>query len=137
MPTPEPPKSIRSKLEAWGNSSLAPTGLATLITPLHMRPAQPLPLLFVPILLFSSYANLQGFKTDSAGITASASGTYAVLALRRRRNQGFGFLSVRGAVRGAAVALGLANAVAAGWVYATGDRERERRERRENPRWAQ
>ncbi|KAI1195271.1 hypothetical protein F5X97DRAFT_247196 [Nemania serpens] len=139
MPTPEPPKSVRLRLEAWGNSSLAPTGLATLITPLHVRPAQPLPLLFVPVLLFSSYANLQGFKVDSAGVTAAASGTYALLALRRRQAAGFRakFLSVRGVVRGSAIALGVANAVAAGWVYATGDREREKLDRKDNPRWAE
>ncbi|KAI1185880.1 hypothetical protein F5B17DRAFT_406177 [Nemania serpens] len=137
MPTPEPPKSVRLRLEAWGNSSLAPTGLATLITPLHMRPAQPLPLLFVPVLLFSSYANLQGFKIDSAGVTMAASGTYALLALRRRQQFRSKFFSVRGVVRGSAIALGLANAVAAGWVYATGDREKEKLERRDNPRWAE
>lgn len=102
-----------------------------------MRPAQPLPLLFVPVLLFSSYANLQGFKIDSAGVTMAASGAYALLALRRRQGGGFRarFLSVRGAVRGCAIALGVANAAAAGWVYATGDRDREKEERKDFPRW--
>ncbi|KAI8634334.1 hypothetical protein F5Y19DRAFT_470520 [Xylariaceae sp. FL1651] len=139
MATPEPPKSVKAQLEAWGNSSLAPTGLATLIAALHLRPAQPLPLLFVPVLLFSSYANLQGFKIDSAGVTMAASGTYALLAMRRKPVGGFRskFLSVRGAVRGSAIALGIVNAAAAGWVYATGDREKEKSFRKENPRWVE
>ncbi|KAI1813095.1 hypothetical protein GGS20DRAFT_555026 [Poronia punctata] len=138
MATPQPSKSVKSYLEAWGNSSFAPTGLATLIAPLHLRPAQPLPLLFVPVLLFSSYANLQGFKIDSAGLTAATSGTYALLAYRRRNVGGFRnkFLSIRGAVRGCAIAIGVVNTLAAGWVYATGNREKEKQHRAENPRWA-
>lgn len=116
---------------------MAPIGLATLVTALHFRPLQVLPAAFVPVLLFSSYANLQGFKKDSAGITAAASGTYALLALRRRHPGAFyRKFSVRGVVRGAAVGVGFANAVAGGWVYATADREEEARERAENPRWA-
>ncbi|GAW13133.1 hypothetical protein ANO14919_025110 [Xylariales sp. No.14919] len=138
MATPEPPESVKSKLEAWGNSSLAPTGLATLATALHLRPAQPLPLLFVPVLLFSSYANLQGFKIDSAGLTTAASGTYALLAWRRKPVGGFrGKFSVRGVVRGAAIGIGVVNAVAAGWVYATGNREEEKQYRKDNPRWGE
>ncbi|KAI0407995.1 hypothetical protein F4802DRAFT_496666 [Xylaria palmicola] len=138
MATPEPPKSVRDKLEAWGNSSFAPTGLATLITPLHLRPAQPLPLLFVPVLLFSSYANLQGFKIDSAGVTMAASGTYALLALRRRPAGGFrAKFSVRGVVRGAAIGVGAINALATGWVYFTGNRQKEKEYRRDYPRWAE
>ncbi|KAJ3574370.1 hypothetical protein NPX13_g4388 [Xylaria arbuscula] len=136
MATPEPPKSVKAQLESWGNSSMAPTGLASLITALHLRPAQPLPLLFVPVLLFSSYANLQGFKIDSAGVTMAASGTYALLALRRKPVGGLrGKFSVRGAVRGSAIGLGVVNAVAAGWVYATGDRQKEKQYREDNPRW--
>ncbi|CAJ2511968.1 Uu.00g075930.m01.CDS01 [Anthostomella pinea] len=136
MATQEPSRSMLSNLSAWGNSSMAPTGLATLITALHFRPLQIRPLLFAPVLLFSSYANLQGFKKDSAGITAAASGTYALLAFRRRAGGLVAkFMSVRGAVRGAAVGVGLMNCVAGGWVYAMGDRERERAERRDNPRW--
>ncbi|RYP13938.1 hypothetical protein DL767_010530 [Monosporascus sp. MG133] len=92
-------------------------------------------MVLAPLLLFSSYANLQGFRKDSAGITAAASGTYVVLALRGNKRRGWPLLSIRGAVRGAAVALGFANAVAGGWVYATADRESERRERTENSRW--
>ncbi|KAH8162902.1 hypothetical protein CIB48_g5359 [Xylaria polymorpha] len=138
MATPEPPQSVKTQLEAWGNSSLAPAGLATLVAPLHLRPAQPFPLLFVPVLLFSSYANLQGFKIDSAGLTMAASGTYALLALRRTPVGGIrSKFSVRGVVRGSAVGLGIVNAVAAGWVYATGSREKEKQYRKDNPRWAE
>ncbi|KAK7753839.1 hypothetical protein SLS62_004205 [Diatrype stigma] len=137
MADSESAKPVTSRISAWGNSSMAPTGLATLVTALHLRPLQVFPALFVPVLLFSSYANLQGFKKDSAGITAAASGTYALLALRRRQGGPlYRKFSVRGVVRGAAVGLGFANAVAAGWVYATADREQENRERAENPRWA-
>ncbi|KAI1106433.1 hypothetical protein F4804DRAFT_29289 [Jackrogersella minutella] len=135
MATPESSRSIGAHVESWGNSSVAPAGLATLITALHFRPLQVRPMLFVPILLFSSYANLQGFKIDSAGITAAASGTYALLAMRRRPGALMSRFSIRGIVRGAAVGIGAANAVAGGWVYAKGDRERENKERRDNPRW--
>ncbi|KAK9424024.1 hypothetical protein SUNI508_13814 [Seiridium unicorne] len=133
--TPEPPKEAQFALSAWGNNSLPPAGLATLITALHFRPFRVRPMLFVPILLFSSYINLQGFKKDAAGITAAASGTYALLALRRSPGALFRKFSVRGVVRGAAVGLGLTNALAGGWVYATASREKEQRERTENPRW--
>ncbi|KAL7623656.1 hypothetical protein AAE478_005208 [Parahypoxylon ruwenzoriense] len=137
MTTPEPPRSARSSLEAWGNSPFAPVGLATLITSLHFRPLQVRPMLFVPVLLFSSYANLQGFKIDSAGITAAASGTYALVAMRRRPSTFLGYFSARGLVRGVAVGISLANVAAAGWVYATGDRKEEKEQRRDNPRWVE
>ncbi|KAI1480819.1 hypothetical protein K445DRAFT_319986 [Daldinia sp. EC12] len=137
MTTIEPSRTARSRLEAWGNSPFAPTGLATLITALHFRPLQVRPMLFVPILFFSSYANLQGFKIDSAGITAAASGTYALLAMRRKPNTFMNRFSIRGLVRGSAVGIGLINAIAAGWVYGTGDREKEKEERRDNPRWVE
>src|SRR5690242_13690203 len=58
-------------------------GLASLITAQHFRPFQPLPMLFPPVLLFSSYLNLSNYKTDAAGITAAWSGLYALLAIRR------------------------------------------------------
>ncbi|KAH9985722.1 hypothetical protein F4779DRAFT_612058 [Xylariaceae sp. FL0662B] len=137
MTTPEPSKTALSRLEAWGNSSLAPTGLATLITALHARPLQARGLVFAPLLLFASYANLQGLRIDGAGITAASSGTYALLALRRRPSSLRARFSARGAVRGAAVGIAFVNAVAAGWVYATGDRAAEREERRERPRWGE
>jgi len=141
-PMPDPPASAMSLsgLKAWGTSSMAPTGLATLITAMHFRPLQVRPMLFVPILIFSSYANLQTFRIDSAGITAAASGTYALLALRRRQpgSSLFGTtLTVRGGVRAAAIGLALVNTLAGAWVYATGDREAEKRERKEKPRWTE
>jgi hypothetical protein len=114
---------------------MPPAGLATLITALHFRPFQLRPMVFVPILLFSSYINLQGFKKDAAGISAAASGTYALLALRRSPGALLKKFSVRGAVRGAAVGLGVMNALAGGWVYATASREKEQKERTDNPRW--
>ncbi|KAI1214418.1 uncharacterized protein F4807DRAFT_127628 [Annulohypoxylon truncatum] len=137
MAQTEPSKSIQERIEAWGNSSLAPTGLATLLTALHFRPFQVRPMLFVPALLFCSYSNLQGFKIDSAGMTAAASGTYALIAMRRRPTTFMSRFSARGIVRGAAVGLGFANAVAGGWVYANGDREKEKEERKNNPRWVE
>ncbi|KAI1800767.1 hypothetical protein F4811DRAFT_537622 [Daldinia bambusicola] len=136
MTTIEPSKTLRSRLEELGTSPFAPCCLATLVTALHFRPLQVRPMLFVPILLFSSYANLQGFKIDSAGITAAASGTYALLAMRRRQDAFMNRISIRGLVRGTAVAIGAVNALAAGWVYVTGNREKEKEERRDNPRWA-
>ncbi|OTB04109.1 hypothetical protein M426DRAFT_321209 [Hypoxylon sp. CI-4A] len=137
MATSEPMIPLRSRLEGWGNSSFAPTGLATLITALHFRPLQVRPMLFVPILLFSSYANLQGYKIDSAGITAAASGTYALLALRRRPAAFMNRFSLRGAVRGTAVAIGGINTLAGGYAYVMGNREQEKEERRDNPRWSE
>ncbi|KAK7977969.1 hypothetical protein PG996_004016 [Apiospora saccharicola] len=132
----EPSKTTAlSTLSAWGTHSMAPTGLATLITALHFRPLQKAPMLFVPVLLFSSYINLQGFKKDSAGLTAAASGTYALLALRRSSASFFKRFGVRGAVRGTAVLLGLANVAGCGWVYATADRRAEDEDRKNNPRW--
>ncbi|KAI1635467.1 hypothetical protein F4809DRAFT_613876 [Biscogniauxia mediterranea] len=136
----EPSQSVMSSLEAWGNSPLAPMGLATLVTALHFRPLQLRPMLCVPPLVFASYANLQGFKIDGAGVAAAASGAYAVMGLRRRRQQRGGLrarFSARGAVRGVAIGLAAANLVADGWVYATGDRDAEARERADNPRWAE
>ena len=65
-------------------NSVPPTLLATLISAQHLKPFQPLPMMFPPILLFSSYLNLSDYKTDSAGITAAWSGLYALLALRRK-----------------------------------------------------
>ncbi|UKZ81848.1 hypothetical protein TrVFT333_009624 [Trichoderma virens FT-333] len=115
----------------------SPSLLATLITALHARPLQPLPLtLFTPTLLFSSYLNLSGYPTASAGLTAAWSGLYALLALRRRQTLRAKF-SIRGIVRGTAVGLGAANCVAGGWVYLHGSKDRDRDERESRNRWGQ
>ena len=110
-------------------------GLATLVTALHFRPFQALPILFTPLLLFGSYLNVAGFKIDSAGMTAAWSGLYVLLAARRRPASLRSRFSARGAVRATAMGLGTANCVAGGWVYANGDRKAEDAERRERNRW--
>ncbi|KAH7320817.1 hypothetical protein B0I35DRAFT_407854 [Stachybotrys elegans] len=138
MATAEPPKkAFLEQLHDWGSSSLPPSLLATLVTALHARPLQPLPLfLFAPPLLFSSYLNLSGFTTGSAGLTAAWSGLYALLALRRRQSLRAKF-SPRGLVRGTAIGLGFANSVAAGWVYVNGDFKRDDEARKERRRWGE
>lgn len=115
-------KSLVQNARAWGENSFPPTMLATLITAQHMRPFQLLPMLFPPVLLFTSYANLQGFKVDSAGISAAWSGLYLLLASRRRQP----FMrkwSARGIVRGATMGLCLVNMVGGGLAYTLGKRE--------------
>ncbi len=67
------------------DNSVPPTLLATLITAQHARPFKALPMVFAPVLLFSSYLNLSGYKTDAAGTTAAWSGLYALLAMRRKQ----------------------------------------------------
>ncbi|KAL2195961.1 hypothetical protein P885DRAFT_38939 [Corynascus similis CBS 632.67] len=133
----EPRMSVGSQLRAWGTSAIPPMTLTTLIISLHGRPLQPLPMLFPPLLVFSSYLTLAGFQTDGAGMTAAWSGMYALLAARRRPTGSLRsrFFSLRGAVRGAAMGLGVANAVAGLYTYATGDRKKEEAERREANRW--
>ncbi|KAK5127511.1 hypothetical protein LTR85_006850 [Meristemomyces frigidus] len=107
---------------AWGSNPLPPTLTATLIAAQHIRPIQPLPLAFSPILLFSSYLNINGYKKDSAGLTSAWSAAYLVLA--RRRKQAFGSkFGVRGLVRGATLGLCAVNTVAGGLGYAFGKRE--------------
>ena len=81
-------------------------------------------MLFPPLLLFSTYLNLQGYKVDSAGTTAAFSGVYLVLAGRRK----VGFTSkfgARGLVRGATSILALVNVVGGGLAYAFGSRSKE------------
>jgi hypothetical protein len=107
---------------------------AILIAALHGRPAQPLPLLFAPALLFSSYVSLAGFPTDSAGMTCAWSGLYTLLALRRKQRIVSKF-SPRGIVRAGAMTLGLANSVAGGYAYTMGDRKRDEAERKARQRW--
>ncbi|KID96689.1 hypothetical protein MAJ_07316, partial [Metarhizium majus ARSEF 297] len=133
---PSQSKSVVAHLQDWGSSSLPPALLATLVTALHARPLQKLPLfLFPPPLLFSSYLNLSGYPTGSAGLTAAWSGLYALLALRRRQPFRSKF-SARGLVRGTAIGLGAANAVAGGWVYFGGDFAKDEEERMRRNRWA-
>jgi hypothetical protein len=98
---------------------------------------QPLPLFtFTPALLFSSYLNLSGYPTGSAGMTAAWSGLYALLALRRRQRFR-SKLSIRGVVRGTAIGLGTANCIAGGWVYFKGDFEKDAAARKDRNRWGQ
>lgn len=105
-------------------------------------------MLFPPLLLFSSYLNLSNYKTDAAGITAAWSGLYALLAMRRRqvcslysmtvqhlhalicmetnKQQGLkNKFTVRGAVRGASLALCAVNVAGCGLAYTFGKREKE------------
>lgn len=109
--------------------------VTTLIISQHARPFQPLPMLFAPLLAFSSYLTLAGFQTDGAGMTAAWSGVYTLLAARRRPGSLRNRFSLRGVVRGSAMAIGAANVVAGLYVYATGDRKRDEEERREKNRW--
>ncbi|KAB8239796.1 uncharacterized protein BDW43DRAFT_12125 [Aspergillus alliaceus] len=120
----ETKQSLMQKARAWGENPFPPTLLATLITAQYGRPFQALPMLFPPVLLFTSYANLQGFKTDSAGISAAWSGLYLLLAGRRRQP----FMKkwgARGIIRGMTMGLCLANMVGGGLAYTLGKREEE------------
>jgi hypothetical protein len=105
-------------------NSFPPSLLASLIAAQHMKPFQFFPMLFPPALLFTSYANLQGFKTDTAGMSAAFSGLYLLLASRRRQPfmKKFG---VRGVVRGATMGLCLVNLIGGGLAYTLGKREEE------------
>lgn len=114
--------SLTSDLEQ--ENSFPPTLLASLIAAQHMRPFQFFPMLFPPALIFTSYANLQGFKTDTAGMSASFSGLYLLLASRRRQPL-MKKLGVRGVVRGATMALALTNMIGGGLAYTMGKREEE------------
>ncbi|KAJ0419942.1 hypothetical protein BJY00DRAFT_313418 [Aspergillus carlsbadensis] len=116
--------TLMQRLRAWGENPFPPTLLATLITAQYMRPFQALPMLFPPVLLFTSYANIQGFKTDTAGISAAWSGLYLLLAGRRKQP----FMKkwgARGITRGATMGLALVNMVGGGLAYTLGKREVE------------
>jgi hypothetical protein len=108
-------------------------------------------MMFAPVLLFSSYLNLSGYKTDAAGTTAAWSGLYALLALRRRQvsslcdfmkdcglvvqkeqlliclaaKQFKQKFTVRGVVRGASLGLCAVNVAGCGLAYVFGRREKE------------
>lgn len=76
-------------------------------------------MLFPPVLLFTSYANLNGFKTDSAGISAAWSALYLALAARRKQQFAKKW-GPRGIVRGATMGLCLVNMVGGGLAYTMG-----------------
>lgn len=92
-----------------------------------MRPFQMVPMLFPPVLLFTSYANVRGYKVDSAGISAAWSGLYLLLAGRRKQP----FVKkwgARGIVRGMTIGVCLANLVGGGLAYTMGKRSDEEEE---------
>ncbi|KAL1797257.1 hypothetical protein ACET3X_003863 [Alternaria dauci] len=122
--TEQPKQSVLQSLRNWGENSVPPTLLATLITAQHARPFQFFPMTFTPVLLFSSYLNLSNYKTDAAGITAAWSGLYALLAMRRSQGIKNKF-SARGIVRGGSLALCAINVAGCGLAYTFGKREKE------------
>ncbi|OLN87293.1 hypothetical protein CCHL11_03703 [Colletotrichum chlorophyti] len=130
----EAKSSFLSTVREYGTNPLPPAIHAIFIAALHGRPLKILPFSFAPALLFSSYVNLAGFYTDSAGFTCALSGLYALLALRRRQPLRSKF-TARGLVRGTAIGMGFANSAAGGWVYATGDRKKDEAERKARNRW--
>jgi hypothetical protein len=87
-------------------------------------------MVFPPLLLFSTYLNLRGYKIDSAGTTAALSGAYLVIASRRRVGVWNKF-GTRGVIRGATMGLALANLVGGGLGYVFGSRRREEEEKDE------
>lgn len=81
-------------------------------------------MLFPPVLLFTSYANVSGFKVDSAGISAAWSGLYLLLAGRRKQP----FMKkwgARGIVRGMTMGFCLVNMIGGGLAYTMGKREKD------------
>ncbi|KAI7164035.1 hypothetical protein D0869_07066 [Hortaea werneckii] len=130
--TPETPaeqaeQGLMQYAYAYGNNPLPPTLTATLITAQHLRPLQLLPLAFSPVLLFSSYLNINGYKKDSAGVTSAWSAAYVLLARRRKQGLGSKF-GARGLVRGATVALCAGNVVGGGLAYVFGRRKEDVKE---------
>ncbi|KAF7114313.1 hypothetical protein CNMCM5793_008265 [Aspergillus hiratsukae] len=121
-PAEKAKQSLMQRARAWGENPFPPTLLASLIAAQHMRPFQFLPMIFPPVLLFTSYANIQGFKTDSAGTSAAWSGLYLLLAGRRRQPL-MKKWGARGIVRGTTMGLCLLNMVGGGLAYTLGKRE--------------
>jgi len=109
---------------AWGQHSLPPTLTATLIlgSTLAQKPVPKLPLLFPPILLFSSYLNINGYQKDAAGISSAWSLAYLVLA-RRRKHSLRQKVQLGGVMRGTILVSCVANAISGGLVYAFTKRE--------------
>jgi hypothetical protein len=118
--------SMKEPLTLVIESSLPPSVLATLVFAQHARPFQPMPMIFPPLLLFSTYLNLQGYKIDSAGTTGALSGLYLVMAGRRRVPL-FRKFGVRGIIRGGTMALCLANVIGGGLAYTYGSRSKDDR----------
>jgi len=79
-------------------------------------------MLFPPILLFTTYLNLNGYVTDAAGASAAWSGIYLLLANRRRQTFATKF-GARGLVRGAALGVAAVNLIGGGLVYAMGSKK--------------
>lgn len=79
-------------------------------------------MVFAPVMLFSSYLNVNGYPVDAAGITAAWSAAYLVVARRRKQifKSKFG---ARGITRGVTLGLCLANVVGGGVSYAFGKRQ--------------
>ena len=111
-------------LMACLESPVPSTALAALITAQALRPPRVLPLLFPPVLLFSTYLNIYDYKIDAAGITAAWSGLYMLLARRRKQPLARKF-GTRGLIRGATMGLCAINLVCGGLVYAVGKRDGE------------
>ena len=82
-------------------------------------------MLFPPLLLFTSYVNLAGYKRDAAGASAAWSGLYLLLAARRKGPaqiaKKFG---ARGVIKGLAMGLAGLNAIAGGVTYVWGEKGR-------------
>ncbi|KAI9827000.1 MAG: hypothetical protein M1826_006479 [Phylliscum demangeonii] len=114
--------SMLRTAQKWGESPIAPMVLATLITAQSLQPLRALPLLFPPLLLFSTYLNLNGYVVDAAGTSAAWSGLYLTMARRRKQPLAQRW-SVRGVVRGATMAACLANVLSGGLVYVLGRRK--------------
>jgi hypothetical protein len=72
---------------------------------------------------------MHGYKTDAAGLLLAQSSLYLLLSSRRRQALAQKFLTTRGVVRGATMALCAVNVVAAGLAYVGGDREKEQQDR--------
>ena len=115
---------MQSLLNSHSESPGPPTITATLVAAQHLRPPQFLPLLFPPLMLFSSYMNLSDYKIDAAGTNAAWSGLYLLLA-RRRKRQFMQKWGTRGILRGATMGLCAVNLVAGGFVYVTRKRKDE------------
>lgn len=81
-------------------------------------------MLFPPVLLFSSYLNVNGYPTNSAGITSAWSAAYLVLA-RRRKQKFANKFGARGLIRGGTLGVCAANLVGCGVAYAFGQKDEE------------